>query len=68
MKPLLVVFLLFIVFSLGKAMASMTSGAGTEASLRVVHALTWRIGLSVALFILVIAGSHFGWIAPNGPR
>ncbi len=47
MKPLIVLTLLAIVASLGKALFSMSSGP--EHAARVVHALSWRIGLSVAL-------------------
>jgi hypothetical protein len=30
-----------------------------------VRALTVRISLSVALFILLLVGAHFGWIEPH---
>jgi hypothetical protein len=63
MKPLIIVALLLIVGSLGKALSSMTSGP--EHSARVVEALTWRIGLSVGLFVVVLLSYHFGWISPN---
>ena len=33
---------------------------------RTVRALTWRIGLSVALILLVILGIYTGWIKPHG--
>lgn len=35
-------------------------------STRTVKALTWRIGLSLALFILLFLGFSFGWIHPHG--
>src|ERR1700728_4855311 len=63
MKPLIVLTLLAIVASLGKALFSMSSGP--EYAARVVQALSWRIGLSVALFVSVLVGYHFGWIAPH---
>jgi Protein of unknown function (DUF2909) len=63
MKPLIVLALLAIIASLGKALFSMSSGP--EQAARVVHALTWRIGLSVALFVSLLLGYHFGLIAPN---
>jgi len=31
-----------------------------------VRALTWRIGLSVALFVLLMLAWYFGLIAPHG--
>lgn len=33
---------------------------------RTARALTWRIGLSMALFVLLMAGFHFGLIPPQG--
>jgi hypothetical protein len=66
MKPLIVLTLLAVMASLGKALFSMSSGAGNPA--RVVEALSWRIGLSVALFVSLLLSYHFGWIAPNALR
>ena len=63
MKPLIVLTLLAVMASLGKALFSMSSGAGNPT--RVVEALSWRIGLSVALFVSLLLSYHFGWIAPN---
>jgi hypothetical protein len=63
MKPLIVLILLAIVASLGKALFSMSSGP--EHSARVVQALTWRIGLSVALFVTLLLSYCLGLITPN---
>jgi Protein of unknown function (DUF2909) len=63
MKPLIVLTLLAIVASLGKALFSMSSGP--EHAAHVVQALSWRIGLSVALFLSVLLSYHLGWIAPH---
>lgn len=63
MKPLIVLTLLVIVASLGKALFSMSSGP--EHAARVVQALSWRIGLSVALFVCVLLSYHLGWIEPH---
>jgi hypothetical protein len=63
MKPLIVLALLAIVVSLGKALFSISSGP--EHAVRVVRALSWRIGLSMALFVTILLGYHFGLIAPN---
>jgi Protein of unknown function (DUF2909) len=62
-KPVILLTLLAIVGSLGKALFSMSSGP--EQSARVVQALSWRIGLSVALFVSLFASHYFGWIAPH---
>jgi hypothetical protein len=66
MKPLIVLALLAIVASLGKALFSMSSGP--EHAARVVQALSWRIGLSVVLFVSLLFSYHLGWIAPNTLR
>jgi hypothetical protein len=63
MKPLIVLAMLAIIVSLGKALFSMSSGP--EHSARVVEALSWRIGLSVALFVSLLVSYHFGWIVPH---
>jgi hypothetical protein len=62
-KLLVVLLLLAIIASLGKALFSMSSGP--EHSAHVVQALSWRIGLSVALFVSLFVSYHFGWIAPH---
>ncbi len=63
MELLIIVLLLGIVFSLGHALSSMAAGPGH--SERMAQALTVRITLSVALFGLLLAGYHFGWIQPH---
>jgi hypothetical protein len=35
-------------------------------SKRTVKALTWRVGLSLGLFLLLMAGYYFGLIKPHG--
>jgi choline-glycine betaine transporter len=64
MKALIIVTLLGIVASLGHALFSMASGP-TD-SKRMVQALTVRIGLSVALFALLMISWHFGLVTPHG--
>lgn len=63
MKALIIVTLLGIVASLGHALFSMVSGP-TE-SKKMVHALTVRIGLSVALFALLMIGWYTGMLSPH---
>ena len=65
MKGIILILLVLIVASLGKALASMTGEGGTERAGAVARALTVRISLSVALFVLLIAGGHLGWITPH---
>jgi len=60
MKYLVILFLVFIVYSLGAAAYFMVRDGG--ASERMVRALTVRVALSVTLFLLLMAGIHFGFI------
>jgi hypothetical protein len=65
-KILIVVLLGCIVASLGKAMFHLSSGP--EDSARTVQALTFRIALSIALFILLFIAWYAGGITPHsGP-
>jgi Na+-driven multidrug efflux pump len=63
MRYLVIAFLIFIVFSLGSALFYLVRDKGR--SDRAVKALTVRVGLSVALFVLLMLGYHFG-IIPQG--
>jgi hypothetical protein len=63
MQILIVVFLFAIVGSLGHALHSMSSGP--DRAPQMARALTVRITLSIALFALILAGNHFGWIEPH---
>jgi Protein of unknown function (DUF2909) len=60
MKYLVILFLVFIVYSLGAAAYFMLKDHGS--SVRMVRALTVRVALSVTLFLLLMAGIHFGFI------
>jgi len=60
MKYLVILFLVFIIYSLGAAAYFMVRDGG--ASERMVRALTVRVALSVTLFLLLMAGIHFGFI------
>ncbi len=55
--------LVLILASLAKALYHLShSGVGDDK--KMVGALAWRIGLSVALFALLILGYYLGWIDP----
>ena len=64
MKLLVILILGGIIASLGSGLFYLVSDR--DGSGRLVKALTWRIGLSVALFIFLIVAGLNGWIAPNG--
>jgi hypothetical protein len=63
MKLLVVVMLLGIIASLGRALFCMASGPSDDK--RMVQALTVRVGLSVGLFLLLLVGWYFGLIDPH---
>jgi succinate dehydrogenase/fumarate reductase cytochrome b subunit len=65
LKILLVVgFLILIVWNLGAGLYYMMTDKGD--SKRTVNALTRRIGLSVALILIVVLSIWMGWITPHG--
>ena len=64
MKLIIVLFLVAIVGSLASALLYLVRDKG--GSDRTVKALTVRIGLSVALFVLLMLGYYFGLIPQQG--
>jgi hypothetical protein len=62
-KAIIILFFVFIFFSLGSALYFLVHDKGD--STRIVKALTWRIGLSIALFILLFIAFAMGWISPH---
>jgi hypothetical protein len=62
-KPLIVIVLVAIVISLGSALFHLSSGKGD--SKKMLRSLTVRIGLSVALFVLILIASQYGLITPH---
>ena len=63
-KTLVVIIFIFIVWSLFSGLYFLNKDKGQ--SNRTVKSLTWRIGLSISLFILLMIGAYFGWITPHG--
>ncbi len=55
--------LIAIVASLGSAAVFMLRGRGD--SRRMARALAWRVGLSVTLFVLLLAGYALGLFQPG---
>ncbi len=55
--------LIAIVASLGSAAVFMLRGRGD--SRRMARALAWRVGLSVTLFVLLMAGYALGLFQPG---
>lgn len=59
-----VIVLIGIVVSLGSALFHLSSPSRDPR--KMVRALTWRIALSVALFLLLMLAWYFGLISPHG--
>lgn len=68
MKLIIAFALLAIVASLAMAGRAMLQDGrdGAPKSNRMVKALAWRVGLSVALFIFILLSYKMGWIRPTG--
>jgi hypothetical protein len=63
-KILILLVLLAIVISLGSALFHLSRGKGDPR--KMVRALTIRVALSVALFILLMLAWYNGLITPHG--
>jgi putative copper export protein len=63
-KLLIVAVFVAVLWNLGAALYYMMSDKGQTN--RTVRSLTWRIGLSVGLILLVIVGIVTGFIEPHG--
>ena len=64
MKIVVILFLIVIFGSLASALVYLVRNNGkSEAT---VKALTYRVGLSVVLFVLLMTGYYFGIIQQNG--
>ncbi len=66
MRILALLFIFFILASLASALYYLIKDKGQ--SDRVVKALTVRVGLSLALFIILMASYYFGIIPKTGLR
>ncbi|MBT8439020.1 MAG: twin transmembrane helix small protein [Gammaproteobacteria bacterium] len=63
-KTIIVILLLVVLFSLFQALFFLIKD--DSKSDRMLKALTWRIGLSVFIFILLLIGQAVGLIQPHG--
>jgi hypothetical protein len=63
---LLVIGLLIAIFvSLGSALRHLSRGGSAEDSRKMARALTIRISLSLALFVLLVIAWYMGLISPH---
>lgn len=65
-KIIIIALLVAIIGSLASSMVFMMRD--DSGSRRAVKALTWRIGLSVILIIVLVLCFYFGWLEPQGIR
>jgi hypothetical protein len=62
-KLLILLFVLVIFYCLGSALYYLIrDGSDSE---RMVKALTWRVILSVSLFVLLMVAYALGWVHPH---
>lgn len=68
MKTVIVLALLAVVGALATAGVFMLRGGsrGDDKGAGMARSLAWRVGLSVALFLLVLLAHQLGWIRPTG--
>ena len=66
MKILVAIAFVLILASLGSALVFLMKDKGK--SNRTVNALAFRVGFSIALFILILIANRLGWIQPTGIR
>jgi hypothetical protein len=66
MKIFVAIAFFLILASLGSALFFLMRDKGK--SNRTVQALAMRVGLSIVLFLLILASYKMGWIAPTGLR
>jgi Protein of unknown function (DUF2909) len=65
-KLVVILMLIAIIVSLGSALFHLARGSGD--SRKMLRALTWRIGLSVFLFVLLLISYAAGLIRPHELR
>lgn len=65
LKILIIIMLFFIFGSLFTALYHLMKGAQSE---QVVKALTWRISISIVLFLLLMIGFYTGVIGNPNPH
>jgi len=64
-KIIIIAFLLAIIWCLASSFVFLIQDKGEGD--RVVWRLTWRIGLSMLLFVLIFAAYQLGWVKPSTP-
>jgi len=63
-KIIVLILLAIVLIALGSALYHLVSNKGDSDKL--LKSLTWRIGLSVFIFVLLFIGQAIGLITPHG--
>ena len=63
-KIVVLILLAIVLIALGSALYHLVSNKGDSDKL--LKSLTWRIGLSVFIFVLLFIGQAIGLISPHG--
>ncbi len=63
-KFVVIILFLLIIASLASALFHLL--VSKETNDKTVRALTYRVGLSVLAFLILIISANFGWIQPRG--
>lgn len=62
----IILLLIAVLVSLGSALFHLARGGGREDSRKMVRSLSFRVGLSLVLFFLIMLAWWAGLIAPHG--
>ena len=62
-KIVILTLLFVVLISLASALVAMVKGDQSD---RMIKSLTWRIGLSILIFLLLLIGQAMGLITPHG--
>ena len=62
-KTIILIVMLFILIALASGLIYLVRDEGSTK--RSLKALTWRIGLSIGLFLFLLLAFSFDWISPH---
>jgi len=63
-KIIIAILMFAILFSLFRSLYFLATEKSD--SKKTVKGLSWRIGLSISLFVIIVIGIFLGWIEPHG--
>lgn len=66
LKGIIFVLLALIIFNMGRGLFFLLNTNPDRDIDKLAKALTWRVGFSLVLLVLLIIAFAFGWLAPHG--